>query len=88
MAQASKKSMGHHPTGQQGQKSAGKAEVGKYPDEFDYADEIHGRNSLQGNDQENVRNERQAQAGATGETEELIESFKNTDPKARGSKES
>ncbi len=74
MANAGKK-MGAHPTGQQGAKPAGKVEPGALPDEFDYADDIHGRNSLRANNQQNVRNERQAQAGATGKTEGVVESF-------------
>lgn len=78
MANAGKK-MGNHPSGgQHGPKPGGKAAPGELPDEFTLADEIAGRNSLQGNDQENVHNERQAQAGATGETEGLIESFEKT----------
>ena len=77
MANAGKK-MGKHPTGQQGPKPGGKVAPGELPDEFDFADEIAGRNSLQGNDQENVHNERQAQAGASGETEGLIESFEKS----------
>ncbi len=86
MAQASKKGFGAHPTGQQGAKGAGKSEVGEQLDEFDFSDEIHGRNSLQGNDQENFRNERQAQAGATGETEGLIESFEKTEERERSAR--
>lgn len=86
MANAGKK-MGGHATGQQGVKPAGKTEPGELPDEFDYADEIAGRNSLQGNDQLNVHNERQAQAGATGETEGVIESFEKTEEHERRKKE-
>ncbi len=77
MANAGKK-MGKHPTGQQGAKPGGKVAPGELPDEFDYSDEIAGRNSLQGNDQENVHNERQAQAGARGDTEGVIESFEKS----------
>lgn len=84
MANAGKK-MGGHPTGQQGVKPAGKTAPGELPDEWDYADEIAGRNSLQGNDQENVHNQRQAQAGSTGETEGLIESFEKTQERAEAS---
>ncbi|WP_338608752.1 hypothetical protein V6617_02045 [Pelagibacterium nitratireducens] len=78
MANAGKK-MGAGATGQHGAKPAGKTEPGELPDEFTYADEIHGRNSLQGNDQRNVRNQRQAQAGAKGQTEDVIESFEKSE---------
>lgn len=77
MANAGKK-MGKHPRGQQGPKPGGKVAPGDLPDEFTFADDIADRNSLQGNDQENVHNERQAQVGATGETEDVIESFEKT----------
>ena len=56
------------------------------PDAFDaddMASEIKGRNSLQGNDQSNVHNERQRVAEEKRETEGLIESFENMDPKTR-----
>ncbi len=85
MANAGKK-MGSHPTGQQGAKPAGKTEPGKLTDEWDLADEIAGRNSLQGNDQENDHNERQAQAGSTGDTEGVIESFEKSQKHAEASK--
>lgn len=65
MANAGKK-MGAHPTGQQGAKPAGKVEPGALPDELDYADDIHGHNSLQANDQRNVRNDRQARPAQPG----------------------
>lgn len=77
MANAGKK-MGKHASGQHGAKPGGQVPPGELPDEFDFADEIAGRNSLQGKDQETVHNERQAQAGATGETEGVIESFQKT----------
>lgn len=85
MANAGKK-MGGHPTGQQGAKPAGKAAPGEYPDEFTFADDIQGRNSLQGNDQEKVHNERQAQAEATGDTEGVVESFEKTQKHQEASK--
>lgn len=49
----------------------------------DIADEIHGRNSLQGNDQANVHNERIRQAGATHKTEGVVESFEKGDKPER-----
>ncbi|WP_173931423.1 hypothetical protein [Chelativorans sp. Marseille-P2723] len=42
-----------------------------------------GRNSLQGDDQENVRNERQSQPGMRGEPDEIIESFEKMDKDKR-----
>ena len=55
-------------------------------DEDDFASEIKGRNSLQGEDQSRSRNERLAMAGEKRETEGLIESFENMDPKVRAGK--
>ena len=52
-------------------------------DQDDIANEIKGRNSLQGNDQGKVHNERLVVAEQKRETEGLIESFENMDPKAR-----
>jgi hypothetical protein len=52
-------------------------------DQDDIASEIKGRNSLQGNDQGRVHNERLRVAGEQRETEGLIESFEKLDPKAR-----
>lgn len=45
----------------------------------DLADEIHGRNKLQGNDQSNVHNERIRQAGETRRTEGVVESFEKSE---------
>jgi hypothetical protein len=56
------------------------------PDAFDrddMASEIHGRNSLQGNDQKRVHNERRTLPGEKREPEGVIESFENMDPKRR-----
>jgi hypothetical protein len=52
-------------------------------DRDDFADEIHGRNSLQGNDQKRVHNERRTMPDEKRETEGLIESFEKLDPKKR-----
>ena len=46
------------------------------------ADEM-GRNSLQGNDQENVRNQRHAVPDAKTETDWIVESFKKLDKEKR-----
>src|SRR5690606_915183 len=51
--------------------------------EFDLAAELKGRNSLQGNDQGSTMNQRQAQAGATGRTDGLLESFAKLDKDVR-----
>lgn len=64
---------------QHGARPAGKVGPGEELDSFDIANELKGDNALQGNDQGNVRSERHAQAGATGDTDELLESFKKTD---------
>jgi hypothetical protein len=54
----------------------------KVPPDVDYddlADDVQGRNSLQGNDQRSVRNQRQAVPGVKRETEGVIESFEKTE---------
>ena len=55
-------------------------------DEDDFANEIKGRNSLQGEDQERVHSQRTTVAQEKRETEGLIESFENIDPKTRAGK--
>jgi hypothetical protein len=52
-------------------------------DQDDFANEIKGRNSLQGHDQGRVHNERRRMPEEKRETEGLIESFENADPKTR-----
>jgi hypothetical protein len=78
MANASHKGLG---------RKSGVEHVGDTPpdalDRDDFANEIHGRNSLQGNDQKGVHNERRTMAQEKRETEGLIESFENMDPKTR-----
>ena len=49
----------------------------------DLAQDIMGRNSLQGNDQSNVRNQRQAQANVKLATDGVIESFEKLDKNVR-----
>jgi len=49
----------------------------------DIASEEMGRNSLQGDDQENVRNERQAVPDVKTETDGVIESFRKLDKDKR-----
>lgn len=56
-------------------------------DQDDIASVIKGRNSLQGNDQGRVHNERQVLPDEKRETEGLIESFENMDPKVRAARE-
>jgi hypothetical protein len=73
------KAMGGHARGQHGAKGAGVDAPGERLDEFDLADEIKGMDRLHGAG----GSERQEQAGATGETEGLIESFENSDPRRR-----
>ncbi|MFN0263992.1 hypothetical protein ACKTEK_08965 [Tepidamorphus sp. 3E244] len=47
--------------------------------EIDLASDKMGRNKLQGDDQYNVRNQRQEQAEAKVETDGVVESFKKLD---------
>lgn len=49
----------------------------------DIANEEMGRNSLQGNDQENVRNQRQAVPDVKTEPDWIMESFKKLDKEKR-----
>jgi hypothetical protein len=53
------------------------------PDESDLAQQIQGKNALQGNDQRNRRNERGRMAEETTRTEGVVESFENMDPRRR-----
>ncbi|MCD7059440.1 hypothetical protein [Pelagibacterium xiamenense] len=76
------KSMGKHATGQHGAKPAGPPRDDR-PDEFEYAQDIQGKNRLHGDDQHNVRNQRQAQADARGDTDDLLESFEKLDKDVR-----
>ena len=82
MANASHKGMGT---------KTGVEHVGETsPDAFDqddFANEIKGRNSLHGNDQGKVHNERLVVADEKRETEGLIESFENMDPELRAERE-
>jgi hypothetical protein len=52
-------------------------------DEDDFASEIKGRNSLQGEDQGRVHNQRTTLPNEKREAEGLIESFENMDPGTR-----
>jgi hypothetical protein len=86
MAQAGNK-MGHNPKrAQHGAKGGGSASE-ETLDEFDLAADLKGRNALQGDDQQNTPNERQSQAGADGDTDEVLESFKKTDKAYRARQE-
>lgn len=51
--------------------------------EADFAARKMGRNSLQGDDQENVRNQRQAVPDVKTEPDEVMESFEKTDKDVR-----
>jgi len=51
--------------------------------ESDLAPDIMGRNSLQGDDQQNVHNQRQAAPDEKQETDGLIESFEKLDKHKR-----
>lgn len=51
--------------------------------EADLASDRMGRNSLQGDDQTRVRNQRQTQAGTRLEPDDVVESFEKTDKERR-----
>lgn len=79
MANASRKTGNNPRQSQHGAKGAGVDAPGEQLDEFDLAADIKGRNALQGEGQDRNMNERQAEADADPETDELLESFKKTD---------
>lgn len=55
--------------------------------ETDLAQDRMGNNQLQGNDQENVHNQRHAVPDVKTETEGVVESFENMDPETRAKRE-
>jgi len=74
---------GKRAQGQHGAKPVGPDDGVDRVDEFDLASDLKGKNALQGNDQANVPNQRQAQAEAKGGTDDLIESFEKLDKDER-----
>jgi hypothetical protein len=78
MANASHRTGSNPRQSQHGAKSAGVEAPGERLDELDLASDIKGRNALQGDSQTRSLNERQAEADADPETDELLESFKKT----------
>lgn len=56
-------------------------------DAEDLADEAHGRNRLQANDQGNVHHQRAAMPGRTVRTEGTVEAFERMDPKVRAGRD-
>ncbi|ESR26759.1 hypothetical protein [Lutibaculum baratangense] len=86
MANASHKTMGHGQGGPKGHQHVGSENPDEAFDQDDLQDEIKGRNSLQGNDQLNVHDQRQAQPHMTTKTEGVVESFEKQDPKKRTGK--
>ena len=81
MARASHKGMGE----KRGTQFVGDTSPEAF-DQDDIANEIKGKNSLQGNDQARVHNERVAVAESNRQTEGVIESFEKMDPKVRAGK--
>jgi hypothetical protein len=51
--------------------------------EGDFADDKMGRNSLQGDDQESVRNQRHDQPDAKREADDVLDSFEKMDKETR-----
>jgi hypothetical protein len=66
-----------HPSG------TAKSEAKQTPDEVDIASDRMGDNRLQGDDQSNVRNQRQAVPDVKDEADGVIESFQKMDKDAR-----
>jgi hypothetical protein len=79
MANAGNSIGGRPGTAQHGAKGAGKVEPGERLDEFDIADELKGKNALQGEDQDRNLSERHAVPGATGDTDSIEESSRKLD---------
>ena len=65
-----------------GHKGSGKADP-SLPEQNELGSQMQGNNQLQGNDQKRVHNERQSMPGERQETEGVVESFENMDPKRR-----
>ncbi|HEY9013300.1 MAG TPA: hypothetical protein VIN06_20040 [Devosia sp.] len=87
MAQAGH-GIGHNPrNSQHGAKGAGVDAPGERLDEFDLASDIKGKDALHGEDSSRHMNERQAQADADPNADELLESFKKTDKHYRAESE-
>lgn len=82
MARAGKH-MGRPDSGPSGHQHVGPDDPDTAIDQDDFQDEIQGRNSLQGNDQEQVRNQRQAQPHAKRKTWGVLETFRRLDPRGR-----
>lgn len=78
MANASHKGMGS----KNGHQHVGETSPEAF-DQDDMASEMKGRNSLQGNDQRNVRNQREAVPDVKRETEGVVESFEKTEEHLR-----
>lgn len=80
----SNKTMGGGANAQHGARTAGKLDPEAETDEFDLASDIKGNNSLQGEDQEHARSERQAQAEATGRTMDMLDAIAGKRPDQAG----
>ena len=79
--------IGHNPrNSQHGAKGAGMDAPGERLDEFDLASDIKGKHSLHGEGNRHM-NERQEQAEANPDADELLESFKKTDKHYRAESE-
>jgi hypothetical protein len=87
MANASHKTGSNPRQSQHGVKPAGEEAPGERLDEFDLASDIKGRNALQGESQARHLNEREAEADADPQTDDLLESFKKTDKGYRAESE-
>jgi hypothetical protein len=59
------------------------ADDDRFPDESDLAQDLKGKNKLQGNDQRNTHNQRYAMPDEAARPEGVIESFEHMDPKKR-----
>ncbi|WP_342642138.1 hypothetical protein [Rhodoligotrophos ferricapiens] len=73
------KHMGGGGRGQMGARGVGPGQPGDTLDEADLADDIMGKNKLQGMDQRRFPNQRQRQAGEHGEPHDVMEGLKKTE---------
>lgn len=78
--------MAHAGKGMGNEKTSGHVKPGRSRGIGEDDLELMGNNQLQGNDQENVHNQRETMPEESDRTEGVVESFERMDPKARARK--
>ena len=77
--------VGNSKGGRQG--ADGKGEPSGTLDEFDISSDLQGKNLLQGDNQNDIVNQRHAQAEEKGDTDGVIESFEKMDKDVRAERD-